>query len=476
MQKSPKGTVRNGARRLGRLARLVGSAFVAFFLAAATAKADRPEPPLLLGGPQAPVPHVIETDPRLPTGAAISASDRPRGGERTCSVTLPVCVHAARGVDAERAFAGLAALELAFRRVVRGLELPPPLADDGRGGTDALDLYLSPPDRTTPGFERVHTHADPRRPDGFDRASGFCTALADEPFLLERAATLCVGEAIALRLDPGETPDLRRAFATELWWMVGSPTSLDYEAVAEVQERPWAAMASRELSAASEGRALLLEYLTERLGTGYPADLATALFSLSAQTTPADSAAWHNEPDWFDVIRHTLGGGEAKMASLLGDFAVARAFLGEHQDGLHLPSLAWASHAGTPRFDWVIPFKSLPRRVRLTPVEPTGASLVWLDLAGAPQGFTLGFQADWEPPAEFQWVIVQVGKDGETQRLEVPFQERETRVEARVINIHDVRAIIGAGAHLERVGADHPFDPDVAPFEPHGGYVYLVEL
>jgi hypothetical protein len=462
--------------RLGRLARLLGAAFVGFCLTPATANADRPEPPLLLGGAPAAVPHVIETDPRLPTGAAITLRERPRPGERHCSVTLPVCVHAARGVAPERAFAGLTALELAFRRLVHGLELPPPLGDEGRGGSDALDLYLVPPDRTTPGFERVHAHADPARLGGFDRASGYCSALADEPIHLERAATLCVGEAIALGLDPGETPDLRRAFATELWWMVGHPTSLDYEAVAEVQSRPWLATASRELSPESEGRAILLEYLAERLGAGNPADLSAALFSLSAQTTLLERAEWHNEPDWFDVIRHTLGGGEAKMASLLGDFAVARAFLGEREDGLHLPELAWTGSAGTPHFDWVIPFSSLPRRVRLTPVEPTGAALVWLDLTGAPQGFTLGFQADWEPPAEFQWVLVQVGEHGETSRLEVPFQERETRVEARLINVHDVRAIIIAGAHLERVGADHPFDPDVAPFEPHGGYVYLVEL
>jgi hypothetical protein len=322
----------------------------------------------------------------------------------------------------------------------------------------------------------LHAYPDAPRLGGFDRASGFCTAMADAPALLERAATLCVGEALALALDPGETPDVRRAFATELWWIVGQPTTLDFEAIDRVQSRPREAIATRELGPASEGHALFLEYLASRFGVGNPGDFSTALLSASAQTTAADSPVWQNEPDWFDVLRHTLGGGEATMASLLGDFAVTRAFLGEREDNHHLPWLAWSGSFGAPSFDWVIPFSTLPRRVRLTPVEPTGAVLVWLDLTGAPPGFNLGFQSEWEPPAEFQWELVQVSQTGELSRLEVPFQERETGAEARLVNVHDVRAIIVAGTHLERVDGDHPFDPDVAPFEPHGASLYLVEL
>ena len=79
-------------------------------------------------------------------------------------------------------------------------------------------------------------------------------------------------------------------------------------------------------------------------------------------------------------------------------------------------------------------------------------------------------------PAEFQWLLVTVAKTGELTRLEVPFQERETLAEARLVNIHDARGILVVGTHLERVDADHPFDPDVAPFEPHGASLYLVEM
>lgn len=422
-------------------------------------------------------PHVVETDPRLPTGARVEAALRPSATDRACSSLAPVCVHGAAPVPGAVRLEALAALEHAYRALVYGLELPAPLGDFERGGGPELDLYLAPPDRVTPGFDRVRVAADARRLGGFDRASAFCTALADDDaWLLARAATLCVGEAIALRLDAGETPDLRRAFATELWWLVGLPTSFDLEAVSAVQATPSVAIAARERSAASEGRAIFLEYLEEKLGTGAPAELATALVAASAQTTPPDALTFQNEPDWLDVLRHTLGESEARMANLLGDFAVARAFLGEREDGRHLPSLAWTNGFGAARYDWSIPFKSLPRRVRLTPVEPTGAALVWLDLTGAPQGVTLGMRAEWEPPGEFQWLLVTVGKNGELTRLEVPFQERETVAEARLVNVHDARGVLAVGTHLERVDGDHPFDPDVAPFEPHGASLYLVEL
>ncbi len=462
--------------KFGRGAHCLAAALLAASLAAPCARADPLEPPLLLGGaPDRPL-HVVETDPSLPTGADLETSDRPTGGERVCSVSYPVCVHAFRGASPDTVLGALDALERAFERVTVGLELPAPLGDEGRGGSDALDLYLAPSDRTTPDYARVHVYPDTPRAGGFDRASGFCTALADPPELLERAATLCVGEALALALDAGETPDVRRAFATELWWITGFPTSFDFEAIDRVQRRPREAIAARDLSPTSEGHALFLDYLADKLGVGGPGDLPTALLAASAQTTPAESRSWRNEPDWFDVLRHTLPPGEAAMADLLGDFAVTRAFLGEREDGRHLPALAWSGFFGAPHFDWVMPFSSLPRRVQLSPLEPTGAAFVWVDLKGAPAGLTLGFRAEWEPPAEFQWELVEVGDSGEQTRLRVPFQERETLAEARLVNVHDARAIIVVGTHLERVDADHPFDPDVAPFEPHGASVYLVEL
>jgi hypothetical protein len=438
---------------------------------------QRFEPPLLFGGSAPPPEPRIETDPRLPVGAEIGGRSRPEAGPGACSFRAPVCVHPSRGVDESLVLPTLDALEHAFEKLVWALGLPTPLRDDGSGGSDALDLYLVPSERTTPAFERVNVYADARRLGGFDSAPGFCVASADTGVLADRAATLCVGEAVALRLDPGETPHTRRAFATELWWLVGAPTNLDFEAVDAVQRAPWRALRERERSQRSEGSALFFEFLENALGRSSPGMLSAALFSASAQVTPPDAFVWHNEPDSFDVLMHTLDEREHRMAGLLGDLAVARAFTGDRDDGQHALSLEWAGAFGAPRFDWVIPFSKLPKRVRSSPVEPTGAAFVWLDLDQATAGKTLGFQAEWEPPAEFRWQLVKIDAGGnEMGRIDVPFQERQAKVEARIVDLTGVRAVLVVGAHLERVDLEHPFDPDVAPFEPHAALVYLAAL
>ena len=398
-------------------------------------------------------------------------------GAPACSFRAPVCVHPTPGVSDETTLLVLDTLERVWEKLVRALELPAPLPDRGRGGSDALDLYLTPSERTALGYERVQVNAEERRFGGFDSAPGFCVAAADSGVLAERAATLCVGEAIALRLDPGETPHTRRAFATELWWLTGAPTTLDFEAVDAVQRAPWRALSERELSARSEGSALVFDFLEGSLGVGSPGALSTALISASAQVTSADSIVWQNEPDSFDVLRHTLDESEQRMADTLGDLSVARAFGGDRDDGQHALALDWAGAYGSPSFDWVLQFSKLPKRVRLTPVEPTGAAYVWLDLEGDQAGKTLGFQAEWEPPAEFRFELVKLDADGnEMGRIDVPFQERQRSVEARIVELAGARAVLVVGTHLERVDDEHPFDPDVAPFEPHSALVYLVTL
>ena len=332
----------------------------------------RPGP--LFGGSDEPPPKRPDApiDPLLPTGAVI-ASGRLRpaiaGQSAFCSLRGSVCVHGTGGVGGSTALAALSALERAHERLVAVLHLPAPLPDT-EGGSDALDWYLEPGSAGS-----VDVELDPVRAAGEDRAAAFCSSgTAGSPRLLERAATLCVAEAIAARLDASETPHARRAYAEHLWLEVGQPTARDAEALDDVQAHPERAIGRRDRSAWSEGGALLFEYLDSALGRGDPWVLPTALIALGAGATRADAWQWRNEPDGFDVLRKTFDDLPSRMASMMGCFAVSRAFAGDRDDGAHLPRFAWAGALGRVRFDWSLPFSTLPRRVASPrPVEPTGA-------------------------------------------------------------------------------------------------------
>jgi hypothetical protein len=449
------------------------AALLALELSSFTAMAGMPrrEPPLIMGGARPPVAKDVPIDPRLPKGARIDTPSRPAGKMPLCSRLRPLCVHADTDEASDAALA-LGALERAYDRLVLALGLPPPHADGGLGGSDALDAYLSPP------FSELEVDAATLEPGPFTEASAFCRIPKGDPLLLERSATLCLGEAIALGLDASETPYLRRGFATWLWWATGLPTTLDVEALDYVQAHPEQPIADRERSRGSEGSALFFEYLETLRSAGDPGELSSALLSASVSQSQPREFQYLNTPDVFDVLRHSLDEDPARFAAMMIDFTVARAFVGDRDDGLHLPALGWSGAFGRVRFDWAIKFSSLPRRVLVSPaVDSTGSVLIWLDLDEVGLGAALGFRAEWEPPVSFQWQFVKIGGEGEELgRVDIPFQERGHEAEGRVRNLDGARAILVVGTNLEGIDLSHPFDPDVAPFEPHGATVYLVRM
>jgi hypothetical protein len=111
------------------------------------------------------------------------------------------------------------------------------------------------------------------------------------------------------------------------------------------------------------------------------------------------------------------------------------------------------------------------------PIEPTGSIYVWLDLDELDLGSVVGFQATWERPVAFKWSLVRVDKDGvELSRIDVPFQERASSVEARATELEAAAALLIVGTNMGGVDLAHPFDPDTGPFEPHGCLIYLAKL
>jgi hypothetical protein len=427
---------------------------------------------LLLGGGG---PHVQKgpapLDPRLPLGASQIGAPRPAAGAptRACSFRRPVCVHSSDKIQESAVQAWLVALEAAHERLVGALGLPPPLPDDGRGGSAALDVYL------VPGGDEVRVELDERDLGApYDAASAFCVA-GERALPAPRGATLCLAEAIVLGLHAAETPFTRRALAEDLWLAAFAPSSADAEAIDDAQAAPEHAVLARERSRFVGGGTLLAEYLDGAKGRGEPAAVALASTVLAAKARSPVALRFTNEPDTVDVLRSTFGPSPIDVAKLFGDFAVARAFLGSRDVERAFPALAWAGDLARVRFEWSVPFTSLPRRLApVRPVEPTGATYLWLSLDAASKDDTLIFQADWEPPVSFRWALVLVGADGRARkRIDPPFLERDTHVERVVSDLEGAAGVLIVGTNLGGLGPTYPFDPDFEPYEPHGYTVYL---
>jgi len=428
---------------------------------------------LLFGGGPHTIRPPVEIDPLLPTGAPFAARlERPHSIGAACSAKRPVCVQRSGGAPPALALRALSALELAYERVVDVLRLPAPLSDDGHGGSDALDWYLG-----SDGQE-LSTERDAVGPGGFDRAAAFCVAGAsDDALLLERSATRCLGETIAKRLDPGEVPAIQRALASELWWLTGAVGSLDVQEVDDTQAHPERALASRS-NDSSAAATLLFDFLESARSSQAPGSLVASLLAAAASRTKAGAWSWNNEPDVFDVLRHSADEDTAKTAALLSEYAVSRAFLGARDDGTHPPFLEWAGEFARPRYDWTIKFSSLPRRVRASrPIEPTGIELIWVDMDEVPIGVSLGFESEWEAPVSFKWRLISVDDQGrEMARVDVPFQERGRSSEGRVVNLTGVRAVLAIGINMGGVDLAHPFDPDQDPFEAQSCTAYFARM
>ncbi|HEX3853221.1 MAG TPA: hypothetical protein VHW01_19795 [Polyangiaceae bacterium] len=433
----------------------------------------RRDPPLLFGAGPHQVRSPVVIDPALPTGTRLAAQlERPHSAGAACSARMPVCVQRGSAVSGADALNALSALELAYQRVVQALGLPAPLPDDGHGGSDALDWYLDGE------HSELVTERDALGLGGFDRAAAFCvSAGSSDAALLERDATLCLGEAIAKRFAPGEPASIQRAFATELWWLTGRITALDVQAIDDAQQHPERALAARNAES-STAASLLFDFLERARSSQRSGWLVTSLLSAAASTTPSGAYEWNDEPDVFDVLRHSLDEDTQKTATLFGQYAVSRAFLGDRDDGAHPPFEAWAGAFGRANYDWVIRFSSLPRRVRASrPIEPTGIELIWVDLDEVPIGVSLGFESEWEAPVAFRWTLVSVDDHGqEMARVDVPFQERGRSSEGRIVNLMGVRAVLAIGINMGGVDLGHPFDPDLDPFESQSCTAYFARM
>jgi hypothetical protein len=207
---------------------------------------------------------------------------------------------------------------------------------------------------------------------------------------------------------------------------------------------------------------LLSAYLDATFGVGMPAAVMTGLIATSGQRTPPKATHWTNEPDIFDALRNVLPTRGKQLGEMLVDFAVSRAFVGSRSDGAHLPDTERFGDLGRVRFEWSVPYESLPRRLGpLRPVQPTGATYLWLDLSKAKPASGVLFIAEWEESFVFQWSLVRVDGGGrEIGRANVGGVFGQNLVQLTINDLGEAAGLLIVGTSLGHDDRSHPFDPD----------------
>lgn len=433
---------------------------------ARAALADEP-PRLVLGPPP--------SDEVRPTGREVAARGRPDPAKTplvACSFSEAVCVHAEAGTAPASILWTLRWAEQALR-TYRALGLPAPLDDAGLGGSPAHDIYL------------LAAEAGPSTvPDLIARGSGFDSQSAftilpppAAPFtscLAPSDIARAIARAILLRFDAALEDGTSAMTSTYLASLAAECPLVELAAVDDFQRAPERALTGGAADAPS-GALLFPWYLDDVYGQSTPARVVTTLISVAAQHTRPGSFAWNNEPDLFDTLRINMKARDSSLDTLLLDFAIARAFVGSRSDGMHMTGTERFGDFGRVRFEWAVPFTSLPRRLApIRPIEPTGATYLWVDCAGAAPDAELTFVADWELPSIFRWSLIKVDKSGaESGRVDIAGIYGDSHVERTVVGLGGIAGLLIVGINGGSTDRGHPFDPDEAPFMPHS---YMVTL
>jgi hypothetical protein len=400
-------------------------------------------------------------------GRPVASTPRPTSAQtplRACSFREPVCINGANSTPPAILAWALSSLERASR--FRGaLGLPAP--------TRPFDLYLT-------SDVWAGTYADDREAHvPFDSASSFAVLpppSGREGCRFDAAVARAVASSVALRFDAGVEDASRSMFASYFASLVTPCAPELTEAVDAMQRAPERAFIDDSEGLAASGSFLFPAFLDEQLSGSAPTILFASLLDVATQKTPAPAFTFENEPDIFDALRTNAHDRNSTFDGLLVDFAIARAFVGSRDDGQHMRDVRLFGDAGRVRFDWSIPFESLPRRLApMRPIEPLGATYLWVDLANAPKGAAITFAADWEMLSLFRWAILKIDKDGaEAGRVDVAGIYGDVHAEREILGLDNLAGLLIVGTNIGSPDRSHPFDPDdEAPYPPHS---YLVSL
>ena len=390
--------------------------------------------------------HARYVVPRVP---------RPAAARARCDA---LCIHVAKSSRIDGTLPARAAKAAAkMADALTAFGLPPPVADGGLGGSFALDIYLDAHARGGAAY------ADPRATLHFDRASAYGVVGTAHPHAcgFESAVARAVAQATLLGLDAAQHDSTLALQASYLASLVSPCVPAELEAIDAAQRTPELSM-SRAPRHAISGAFLFSSYLDAVWSAGI-GTMMHGLIATSAQHGDPGAARFTNEPDIYDAFRNVMIDNGKRFGDLLIDYAVARAFMGDRSDGAHLPRMTHLGAMGRVRFEWVLDYASLPRRVApLHDVEPTGASYLWLDLKSADPHAALIFIADWESTHAMQWALVRVDDRGQALgRHIVGGVFGHDRAEHTVDDIDGAAALLIVGIHLGHDDRARQFDPDV---------------
>jgi hypothetical protein len=349
----------------------------------------------------------------------------------------------------------LAALERAVRGL-RALDLEPP-RDGGAGGSQAFDLYLT----TDPALGGA-AWSEPRLyARGFDRANAFGIATLERGCRLDSEMARIVAQAALLRLDGGLEDGTLAMQSSYIARLIAPCAPIETAAIDRFQREPERALSEGKRQR-FEGSMLFSAYLDEVHGKGQPGGVVNGLVAIAAQSTPAKATHWQNEPDLFDVLRRLLPARELTLGDALVDFAVARAFFGSRSDGQHLSDGERFGDFGRVRFEWVVPYKSLPRRLApRAPLQPSGSTFVWIDTRGVPGDRGIVAAIRWEASYVYQWSMVRVDAKGrELGRLNAGGVFGRDSAQLTVETLGEASGLLVVGTSLGDDDRKNAFDPD----------------
>lgn len=426
------------------------------------------------------------------SGPSVTYATRPPSSPslRACSARAPICVHPSSTEDASAALATLDAFERAWETLTGALAIPPPDVDPT---TLRYDVFLVDP---LGGRELATTHVEARDVRSrVDRARAF--TLVDRRVrrgcVLDALAAEAIARASLLRAAPATEEGTARAQATYLAELAAPcAAALAVDAAHAFQSRPERAFFDARAGerAAVPGQPSEPEAVSAlfaagaaafwaRLDWAYgrsPGGIIRATWALHPTMTAPGAARWDNEPDTLDVLRATFDGALSTRGSvhdLFLDFAVARAFFGSADDGLHHPESRTLGDAARVPVDWDVPWPATPRRLaQRAPVWPTGASYLVIRREGAARGARLRAEIEWEEHALFRWAFVKLDASGrELGRVVIPTPPRATSAQMTLVDLDAADRVLLVGVNLGDPA--HELDPDDEVWEPHGWLVTL---